>query len=169
MRSLRKLKIMYSEKKGTSYRIDWSESSGDMDVWEHHVLESGDCPRPELKKAIENMAFFLVDLCEIEMPAEEIQDHVSITSIVIDEKKARMVSISGDVLLMNGYSIKLNGPSCLCPVDGNALDKALDVLTQECFRYVDGNRAQMKLFVPNDDEDKEGEDDEETVPPQTES
>mgnify|MGYP007055652523 CR=1 FL=1 len=33
------------------------------------------------------------------------------------------------------------------------LDEAVDKLQEECFRYIDGDRAQQKLF----DEDEEGE------------
>ena len=43
MRRIRKIKVLYSEKKGTSYHIEWKESE-DGAQWERHALESSDCP-----------------------------------------------------------------------------------------------------------------------------
>ena len=78
MRKLRKIKVMFSEKKGTSYHIAW-KSSEDGDVWERHALESNDYPRPEFKQAISRMAFILVNACDIKMPDNEILSLVDIT------------------------------------------------------------------------------------------
>ena len=178
MRKLRKIKVMFSEKKGTSYHIAW-KSSEDGDVWERHALESNDYPRPEFKQAISRMAFILVNACDIKMPDNEILSRVDITSIALDDKDDRKVTIGGDVLLMNGNSIRLNDPQLYCREDGGMLERALTTLKLECFGYIDGDRAQMQLFRQgmgdenNEDEEgkghNEGGDKHETVSSQTES
>ena len=40
-----------------------------------------------------------------------------------------------------------------CQLQDDELDRAFAKLEEECFRYIDGDRAQQKLF----DEDEEGE------------
>ena len=51
--------------------------------------------------------------------------------------------------IINGqsYTIALNGPAMPCQPQGDELDEAVDKLQEECFRYIDGDRAQQKLFA----------------------
>ena len=42
-----------------------------------------------------------------------------------------------------------------CQPQGDELDMAFAKLEEECFRYIDGDRAQQKLFA-EDEEDEEG-------------
>ena len=96
------------------------------------------------------MAFFLIEACEIKMPEGAVPEHVSITSIAMDEKDEKKVSISGDVLLMNGFSIKLKGPQLYYSGEYGPFAEAIVDLKEECFAYIDGNRAQMQLFSEDD-------------------
>lgn len=47
----------------------------------------------------------------------------------------------------------LIGPAMPCQPQGDELDRAFAKLQEECFRYIDGDRAQQKLF----DDEEEGE------------
>ncbi len=51
-RKLKKIKISFSEKKGTTYALEWGESENGT-TWERHALASNDMPRPELEAAID--------------------------------------------------------------------------------------------------------------------
>lgn len=63
------------------------------------------------------------------------------------------MAISADVFLPSSYTIALNGPAMPCQPQGDELDRAFAKLQEECFRYIDGDRAQQKLF----DDEEEGE------------
>lgn len=52
-------------------------------------------------------------------------------------------------------ALPLNGPAMPCQPQGDELDRSFAKLEEECFRYIDGDRAQQKLFA-EDEEDEEG-------------
>ena len=85
MRKLKKIKIAFSEKKGTTYALEWGESENGT-TWERHALASNDMPRPELEAAIETMGLYLIDGCEIMMDAETIRRNVEVTDITYEPK-----------------------------------------------------------------------------------
>lgn len=154
MRRLKQIKLTYREKTGTSYKIIWEESSGGK-IWEKHLLESSEYPRAELEEAVDDMGRFLIAVCAIRLTDEQMRRNVDVTRVVVDYKSVRQIAISADILLPTGYGIALNGPAMPCQPQGDELDRSFARLEEECFRYIDGDRAQQKLFT-EDEEDEEG-------------
>lgn len=154
MRRLKQIKLTYREKTGTSYKIVWEELS-DGELWEKHLLESSECPRPELEEAVDDMGRFLVAACAICLTDEQMRHNVDVTRVAVDYKSVREIAILANILLPTGYSIALNGPAMPCQPQGDELDRSFAKLEEECFRYIDGDRAQQRLFT-EDEEDEEG-------------
>ena len=153
MRRLKEVRAVFKEKTGTIYKITWEEMAEGAKIWEKHLLESNEYPRDELDEAIDDMGRFLIAACMINLTESETSRNVEVTRVVMDYKNDRKVSVTADVNLPTGYSIALYGPMMTCRPQGDELDEAVDKLQEECFRYIDGDRAQQKLF----DEDEEGE------------
>ena len=153
MRRLKEVWAVFKEKTGTIYKITWEEMAEGAKIWEKHLLESNEYPRAELDEAIDDMGRFLIAACMVGLTESETRRNVEVTRIVTDYKSVRKVSVTADVNLPTGYSIALHGPMMPCQPRGGELDEAVDKLQEECFRYIDGDRAQQKLF----DEDEEGE------------
>lgn len=152
MRRLKQIKLTYREKTGTSYKIVWEESAGGK-LWEKHLLESSEYPRAELEEAVDDMGRFLIAVCAIRLTDEQVHRNVDVTRVAADYRSVRKVAISADVLLPSSYCIALNGPAMPCQPQSDELDRSFAKLEEECFRYIDGDRAQQRLF----DEDEEGE------------
>ena len=145
MRRLKQIKLTYREKTGTSYKIVWEESAGGK-LWEKHLLESSEYPRAELEEAVDDMGRFLVEVCALRLTAEQVRRSVDVTRVAVDYRSVRRVAISADVFLPSSYTIALNGPAMPCQPQGDELDRSFAKLEEECFRYIDGDRAQQKLF-----------------------
>lgn len=144
MRKLKKIKIAFSEKKGTTYALEWGESENGT-TWERHALASNDMPRPELEAAIEMMGLYLIDGCEIMMDAKTVHRNVEVTDITYEAKTPEVIKIGGVVILQrSGRPLALHSP-WLPLVD--ELKAAYTRLEAECMRYIDGDRAQGQLFV----------------------
>lgn len=144
MRKLKKIKIAFSEKKGTTYALEWGESENGT-TWERHALASNDMPRPELEAAIEMMGLYLIDGCEIMMDAAVVGRSVEVTDIAYEAKTPEVIRIGGVVILQrSGRPLALHSP-WLPLVD--ELKAAYTRLEAECMRYIDGDRAQGQLFV----------------------
>lgn len=90
MRKLKKIKIAFSEKKGTTYALEWGESENGT-TWERHALASNDMPRPELEAAIEMMGLYLIDGCEIMMDAAVVGRSVEVTDIAYEPKTPEVI------------------------------------------------------------------------------
>ena len=153
MRRLKEVRAVFKEKTGTIYKIIWEEMAEGAKIWEKHLLESNEYPRDELDEAIDDMGRFLIAACMINLTESETSRNVEVTRVVMDYKNDRKVSVTADVNLPTGYSIALHGPMMTCRPQGDELDEAVDKLQEECFRYIDGDRAQQKLF----DDEAEGE------------
>jgi len=144
MRKLKKIKIAFSEKKGTTYALEWGESENGT-TWERHALASNDMPRPELEAAIETMELYLIDGCEIMMDANTVHRNVEVTDITYEAKTPEVIKIGGVVILQrSGRPLALHSP-WLPLVDD--LKEAYTRLEAECMRYIDGDRAQGHLFA----------------------
>ena len=93
------------------------------------------------------MGRFLIAACAIRLTDEQMRRNVDVTRVAVDYKDVRRVAISADVLLPSSYCIALNGPAMPCQPQGDELDRSFAKLEEECFRYIDGARAQQKLFA----------------------
>lgn len=155
MRRLKEVRAVFKEKTGTIYKITWEEMTEGAKIWEKHLLESNEYPRDELDEAIDDMGRFLIAACMINLTESETSRNVEVTRVVMDYKNVRKVSVTADVNLPTGYSIALHGPMMPCQPQGDELDRSFAKLEEECFRYIDGDRAQQKLFA-EDEEDEEG-------------
>lgn len=146
MRRIKEVRTTFREKTGTSYKIAWEEMAEGTKIWEQHMLESNEYPRIELDEAIKDMGRFLIAACMIDLTESETRRNVEVTRITADYKNVRKVSVTANIILPTGYSIALHGPMIPCQTKGDEIDVAFDRLQEECFRYIDGDRAQQKLF-----------------------
>ena len=134
-RELRKAKV-----NGAEVYIRYTEPPTKSSAGETITLEGNDPPLKELGEALQALKPHLLHLCSA--PKEWAKD-ITIRSVTISDVGG--VVITGlRALPASEAPLVLNSPH-MEPTP--ALDDALGVLAAECWRYVDGERAQLTLAL----------------------
>lgn len=151
MRRLLKFKSVVTDK-GIAHDFVWEEV-GEKGL-EKQTLHSTDYARPELDASLDELRFHLVRMCELAMDSDWISMHSRVHEIQFKYPKEEgdtSFTIKGIVFLKNSYNaLKLNLP--WWPFDNaeaeceGTVEHALNAVTEECWRFIDGDRAQQKLF-----------------------
>lgn len=156
-RRVNKIKI----NKDNKVMITWEKKMGES--YDEYSLNCSEPARPELYAAIQNLAIHVIEMCEL--PEEYISRiKVKGVSFSYSEKKETMGAVITAIMDLK-YSfqpLNLNTPHKTVdfPNDGNGAEEmllsgkcidVLDTVVKEAFKYIDGDRAQQKLF---DEENK---------------
>ena len=132
-RQLRKVKVTDGE---VCIRYVLPPSSGHMG--ETVTLEANDPPLAELKDALQALKPHLLTLCSA--PKDWAED-ITIRSLTISDVGGAVITglrappLSDSPLVLNSPHME----------PGAVLDEAIMALAAECWRYVDGERAQLTL------------------------
>ena len=136
---------------GVSVQIQWEELAMDQS-WAKFGMKNTDMARPEMFTAMNALATDVIDLCELPTIWKK-QIEVRGVSITYTEKTWGITISAIKRLDKSKKSLVLNTP--YTSVDGcdnmelllsaNAIEH-IERLTDEAQRYIDGDRAQMKLF-----------------------
>jgi len=150
---IRKVKFSTKEKK-EKWFFEY-ETKNTRKEWDLHTLTCTDTPRPELKKSLQNLESYVVDICEIDA------DH-EITVFGVSIGYATDKEIMGAVLIARRKLEESNSPMNLVTPykqeDFNSgggdskqlMPKGMPVdvrkVINECDKYIEGDRAQQDLF-----------------------
>lgn len=149
----KKIKITSDKKISIIY-----EQQSKNGFYDEYSMTCSEEARPEFYKAMNGLAVFVIDMCEL---PKEYLERITIRGVSFSyggDKEVMGATISAGMRLDNSYSgLNLNTPhkasdsySDNDPDPMQVLDdkcvEALDRLCEEAELYVDGDRAQMQLF-----------------------
>ena len=137
--------------------LEWEEQNGGNRTWDVCSLNSKEQARPELYDAIYAMRRHVVDICEL---PESAFKRLMIKSVTITHKdEGRGIVISATKELTHSRApLCLNTPHKSEADEGEfAMSKNLiadmERLIDEAARYINGDRAQGKIFKLHEDDD----------------
>ena len=140
---------------GDGYKFKWQQKQGGK-LWENRALVSVELPDPDLKEAYERFAFAVQAIFGFRGTVSEVVPNINITAISMERKDKfgvdmRMVKINASVYLSDIYAeAKISTPKVYedfsnVMINGTTFSRMLDDLERECFKYIDGCRAQQVL------------------------
>lgn len=141
-------KFTYSNK----LKFEWEQLTGTG--WEICALTSIEQADPDLRKAYDRFKFVVRYVADIKGDLMEAIQNIAITSISISRDKhtdEREVKIRAEYYSKTAYnSIKIITPKLHeflfdAPINGEPFSRLIDDLEGECFKYIDGCRAQQVL------------------------
>ena len=140
-------KFTYSNK----LKFEWEQLTGTG--WEICALTSIEQADPDLRKAYDRFKFVVRYVADIKGDLMEAIQNIAITSITIsrDKNGEREIKIRAEYYSKTAHnSIKIITPKLHeflfnGPINGEPFSKLLDDLEGECFKYIDGCRAQQVL------------------------
>lgn len=141
-------KFTYSNK----LKFEWEQLTGTG--WEICALTSIEQADPDLRKAYDRFKFVVRYIADIKGDLMEAIQNIAITSISISRDKhtdERALKIRAEYYSQTAHnSIKLITPKLHeflfdAPINGEPFSRLIDDLERECFKYIDGCRAQQVL------------------------
>ena len=141
-------KFSYSNK----LKFEWEQSTGQG--WETCGLTSIEQADPDLRKAYDRFKFVVRHVADMKGDLMEAIKNIAITSITISRDKhtdEREVKIRAEYYSETAHnSIKIITPKLHeflfdGPINGEPFTMLIDDLEMECFKYIDGCRAQQVL------------------------
>lgn len=139
---------------GDNYKFKWLQKGENL--WENMALSSVELPDPDLKKSYERLAYALQYIFGFRGTPADVVPKIRVSSVTIEHKEKigidiRLVKINGSIYLSSIYeTAKITTPKiyedfCNALIDGAPFSRLLDDLERECFKYIDGCRAQQVL------------------------
>ncbi|CDX01274.1 Hypothetical protein DPCES_1387 [Desulfitobacterium hafniense] len=129
-------------------------------LWDEYSFNCSEEPRPELKEAMTALAPHVVDMCEL---PEEYLSKIEVKSVSFSyggENATMGATISGQMKLENSYcGLNLNTPHKASEMyNPSSEPDEMQLLTEECIDdlevlceevklFIDGERAQQRLFA----------------------
>ncbi|GEM_PF-2053858 len=147
--------------------IEYEKERPGQDAADEFTLNCYDAPRPELRKALDSLRPFVLQICEL---PENLLDRVTVTGVSYSYGGER--EVMGAVILAqmacreSGTVLNLNTPHLPSePYGDDPLPKArmlpelcveaLSVLEDECVLYINGKREQGELPLESHDKARE--------------
>lgn len=134
---------------GKKITMEWLQNS---ETEEKMKLVSLELPAPELSMAYGKFAYVLHYICGWHNDTSStVIDSITETYITGVDKMLRGVEIKASHIARGGIEIKIRTSEILesqcidCLPDGRGLSAILDEFEAECFKYIDGCRAQQSL------------------------
>lgn len=134
--------------------ISWEKYEEKTESWDEYSMRSADPALPSLYEALGKLDHHIAEICELPKECEQTIEATGV-SFSYDDEGGRGCVITGKKLLQsNPAPVNLNTPyKAENPQEGleeYALSKdcvkILNELEQEAFAYINGDRAQGKLF-----------------------
>ena len=141
-------KFSYSNK----LKFEWEQSTGQG--WETCGLASIEQADPDLQKAYDRFKFVVKHIADIKDDLLKAIETIAIKSITIsrdkhtDEREVKIRAEYYSKTAHNSITIitpKLNELLFDGPINGEPFPRLIDDLEGECFKYIDGCRAQQVL------------------------
>ena len=155
LRKINKIKITKSGR----INIEYKQYNTNADTWDEYTLTCADAPRPELIKALQNLDKHVIDICELPI---NYKDRILVTGVSFsyggENETMGAVIISQMKLEHSNCNLNLNTTHKIS--ESYTPDQQIDpkhLLSDECVRdlyklieevnlYIDGERAQIRLF-----------------------
>lgn len=147
--------------KGEYYVLGWEVYKSAIKTYEAYIMKTLDPPRQELIESLQSMAEHVAEICELK---KDDAKKIKVTGITIVHKHdTRYITItakkklatSKSPLIINTPIRSDTGEEPYCMSEKMLSD--LQILEDEAWRYIRGERAQQKLslFDFGDEEDRE--------------
>lgn len=145
-------KLLYCSISDKAKVIKWAEEGAF--AWENRSLKAAELADPALGKAYHKFAYVIQGLCWFRGEAKDIADNTVINSVAIkhEEDDEIILSIKGTRYIPeSGCMAKIHlsdifiGRYFEMYFAERKLDQLVHELEQECFKYIDGCRAQQSL------------------------
>ena len=158
-RRLRKFKLKAST---GDIEVHYEQENGSTGTWDEFTMKSFEAPVSELEVALQDMDEHVIDICEL--PAV-MRDQLTVSGVSIsytDDIQGVVITSMRSLSGSNGPMI-INTPHFSAQPYGEGSDASMSVFSLECgaaleyletqvFKYIDGERAQMGLFVSSGEE-----------------
>ena len=137
-------------KKG-EYTFSWEVYQESTKNWDKHTLVCKDAPREELKERLQVMKNHVTEICEFEQGATK-KIAVSGISVSYTDDNRYLVIMAMKALTNSQAPLIINTPARPEIPDGECtekycmsdeLERDLEILEEEAWRYINGDRAQM--------------------------
>lgn len=136
-----------------SYIFEW-KNKNEAGAMESYTYKGIEPPRPELLKAAANVGALSARMISLNMTAEEVQTGSCFCGLKIEypaDGEYYRLQIKASIQLPLGYMFKYETPNWKVWYAGNKgefnnkVKEIVQKLLQECWKYIDGERAQTKL------------------------
>lgn len=147
----RERKLAYCSLSDKKKEFKWWEKNGH--AWEMRSLKAVELADPALDEAYRRFASVIQGICWFRGEAQDIIDNIVIGSVAItyyDDDAPRSITIKGERYINSIGYVRI----CLPKIFENSSDnyfaerklpQLIDELESECFKYIDGCRAQQSL------------------------
>ena len=149
------------------YTFSWEIYQENTKNWDKHTLVCKDQPREELKERLQVMANHVTDICEFEQGATKNIVVSGITITYTDDNRYLVITALKDLKgskapLVINTPVRPELPESDCDAEFCMSDELLNdlqILEEEAWLYINGDRAQIALkFDEKQEADKEAED-----------
>ena len=142
--------VRFLVKKGV-YTIQWEVFQGESRGYDSYTLSCTDVPRPELLECLQALAPYVAELCELTRDGVGRMTMLGVSLGYRSESVFYLTMHAKKLLLHSKMPLVLHTPprpnvgeeSAFCM--SSSLAYALAQLTEEVWKYVDGDRAQLSL------------------------
>lgn len=145
-----------------SYIFEW-KNKNDAGAMESYTYKGVEPPRPELLQAAANVGALSARMISLDMTAEEVQAGSCFCGLKIEypaDGEYYRLRIKASIQLPLGYMFKYETPNWRVWCTGtkgefnNKVREIVQKLLQECWKYIDGERAQTKLRFTKEEEER---------------
>ena len=147
-----------------SYIFEWVNKN-DAGAMESYTYKGIEPPRPELLTAADNIALISAKMVNLSLTEKDVMDGGCFYGLKMEypvDADYYKLQIKASVQIPWGYTFKYETPNWRVWYSNtkgdfnNTIKGAMQKLTQECCKYIDGERAQTKLaFTKQETEDEE--------------
>lgn len=144
-------KLLYCSISNKAKVIKWAEEGAF--AWENRSLKATELADPALGEAYHKFTYVLQGLCWFRGDVKDITDNMAITAVAIEYKENEIIiSIKGvRYIPKSGCMVRIHLPDISVSsypemyFAEKKLARLVKELEQECFKYIDGCRAQQSL------------------------
>ena len=142
-----------------SYIFEWQNTNeaGAVELYRYRGIEP---PRPELQEAADRVANVATKMVELPTDRQALFHNIDM-EYPAKMKNGYKLRIKATAPIQRGYLFTFSTPvwDVFYPADkgelNNTIRDAVLALMQECWKYIDGDRAQVKLDLGEDEKEKE--------------
>ena len=151
---IKKIKVTSDKKVSVAY-----EKISKTGIWDEYTFTCSEAPRPELLTALSKLAPHVIEMCELPTSYLTRIDVRSVSFSYGGEKEVMGATITSQMKLEDSYSnLNLNTPHKASDSYSDAPADEKQLLSDDCISdlghlceevelYIDGERAQGKLFA----------------------
>ena len=145
-----------------SYAFEWANKN-EVGALESYTYKGIEPPRSELLEAAKRASIIAAKMVSLSLAEQDIMDGTTFYGLKIEypsDSEYYKLKIKASAQLPTGYTFKYETPNWRVWYSGtrgdfnNAIKSTMQKLMQECWKYIDGERAQTKLTFTKEAEEE---------------